>query len=139
MRHDSIRQVDERGTGEMSKKTNEAKQKALVKPKRHPARRGAAPGRSMYDTFPLHLPNILDLLRPFVPLPVPEAFYSCDVCAWRLIATDPNAEHPETLYCPKCRKEMQYHGPKSKLTVSQDGVIDVQAEDVTLPRIEGKP
>ena len=65
------------------------------------------------------------------------AFYVCEPCHWVLQAANPNTKHPERLYCPACRQEMEYHGPQRKFTAPDDA-IDVQAEDVTHPRIEAK-
>lgn len=54
-------------------------------------------------------------------------FWTCEPCHARL----EGYSQTEQAYCPTCREPMVYHGPARRLP----GSIDVQAEDVTLPRL----
>ena len=96
--------------------------------KKHPHPAANLPARTtlMPPSFAMDLlTGLLHGLNPRLP-EFAEAFYQCEACKFRLQAANPNQQHPETLYCPRCRREMEYHGPKRP--ISPDGAIEIQAE-----------
>ena len=64
----------------------------------------------------------------------PEPCWVCHACKGILQAS---VGMGKQMHCPQCQKLMEWCGPKRKFTAPDDA-IDVQAEDVTHPRIEGK-
>ena len=64
----------------------------------------------------------------------PEPCWVCHACKGILQAS---VDTGKQMHCPQCQEPMQWYGPQRKFTAPDDA-IDVQAEDVTHPRIEAK-
>ena len=106
----------------MSKKTNQQK---FVSRKRRPN-----PAKTMLLPRGFQFP-LMDLLSCSQ---FPEPCWVCHACKGILQAS---VDTGKQMHCPQCQEPMQWYGPKRKFTTPDDA-IDVQAEDVTHPRIEQK-